>query len=125
MLLREATRLQALVVVFRYDVSSAGLAKTNMWLSLSTYPMHDPRFVITVGRDYVRDFVRGAWGAADVWVRVDDFIRRRRQGAIPSECILHITRELSIPQRACCASRTPPMENRNVSNIIPSSPCAL
>jgi hypothetical protein len=52
----------------------------------STLPTHDARFVISCSTpDYPADWVKGAWGGADFWVRVDNFIRRKGRGDIPSE----------------------------------------
>ncbi|KAJ7290102.1 hypothetical protein C8J57DRAFT_1212758 [Mycena rebaudengoi] len=70
-LLRESTRLRALVVI-----CSAGAGAADWG---TKYPTHDVRFVVAVVGDVVGDWVAGAWGHADFWARADDVIRLRRQ----------------------------------------------
>ncbi|KAJ7263364.1 hypothetical protein C8J57DRAFT_1718972 [Mycena rebaudengoi] len=77
-LLRENTRLQALVVTSPSDGTDWG----------AEYPTHDVRFVVVVVADEVADWMAGAWGHADFWARADDVIRLRRQASLnllPSE----------------------------------------
>jgi hypothetical protein len=72
-LLRENTRMQALVVLRPSDVGTAGWG--------AQYPTHDVRFVVAVVTDVVGDWVAGAWGHTDFWARADDVIRLRRQAS--------------------------------------------
>ncbi|KAJ7267952.1 hypothetical protein C8J57DRAFT_1510056 [Mycena rebaudengoi] len=79
-LLRENTRLRALVLIPPWDVGATDL--------LAEYPMYTVRFVVAMVADGVDDWVAGAWGHADFWARADDVIRLRRQGSLnllPSE----------------------------------------
>jgi hypothetical protein len=53
---------------------------------VSAYPTHDVRFIMAAyDDDFVGDWIRGAWGQADVWDRADNFIRLKRRGKVPSE----------------------------------------
>ncbi|KAJ7252984.1 hypothetical protein C8J57DRAFT_1661163 [Mycena rebaudengoi] len=72
-LLRENTRMQALVVLRPSDVGTAGWG--------AQYLTHDVRFVVAVVTDVVGDWVAGAWGHTDFWARADDVIRLRRQAS--------------------------------------------
>jgi hypothetical protein len=80
MLLGEAKLLQVLILTLVEEIL---LENTDD--PMSAYPTHDPRFVVTVCRDYMADWVRGAWGGADIWVRADNFIYLKRRGDISSE----------------------------------------
>jgi hypothetical protein len=87
-LLEEAQLLQALILIVEFDTffidtNSNGLHDEP----ISAYPTHDPRFLATVtnsGGNHLYDWVLGAWGGADVWVRADEFIRLKRCGGISS-----------------------------------------
>ncbi|KAJ7200060.1 hypothetical protein C8J57DRAFT_1544694 [Mycena rebaudengoi] len=58
----------------------------GIYNSVSAYPIHDVRFVVAAyDDDFVGDWIRGAWGQADVWVRADNFIRLKRRGKVPRD----------------------------------------
>ncbi|KAJ7465970.1 hypothetical protein FB451DRAFT_1138083 [Mycena latifolia] len=67
----------------------------NFWhrdLALFAYqyaqdtPVHDPRFVVGLYEDYNSDWEAGAKGLPDFWSRADDFVARKRNGAIEAGC---------------------------------------
>ncbi|KAJ7289635.1 hypothetical protein C8J57DRAFT_1706398 [Mycena rebaudengoi] len=86
MLLHECKLLEALILVsLAQDPEWENDAELLPW----GYPAHDPRFVIAPVRDYMADWMCGAWGGADIWVRADNFIRLKRRGDIPkARCLL-------------------------------------
>ncbi|KAJ7290113.1 hypothetical protein C8J57DRAFT_1492855 [Mycena rebaudengoi] len=73
-LLEEPKRLQVLILIvadmrFLNDTDNP----------VSAYPTHDVRFIVAAyDDDFVGDWIRGAWGQADVWDRADNFIRLKR-----------------------------------------------
>ncbi|KAJ7289534.1 hypothetical protein C8J57DRAFT_432903 [Mycena rebaudengoi] len=80
MILHQTTHLQALILILVRGVYSEEVWDTDL--------TDDPRFVVTEwaeGAEYVEDFVCGAWGGADIWVRVDNFIRLKLRGDIPKD----------------------------------------
>ncbi|KAJ7243292.1 hypothetical protein C8J57DRAFT_1525754 [Mycena rebaudengoi] len=84
MLLRECKLLQTLIlVIFAQDLVLEEWENHAQLLPL-TYPTHDPRFIIAAVLDYMADWMCGAWGGADIWVRADNFIRMKQRGDIPS-----------------------------------------
>ncbi|KAJ7200068.1 hypothetical protein C8J57DRAFT_1261579 [Mycena rebaudengoi] len=71
MLLEERKSLQVLILIvddeyFFDDIDNP----------VSAYPR--------VTDDYLGDWIRGAWGQADVWVRANNFIRLKRLGKVPT-----------------------------------------
>ncbi|KAJ7200052.1 hypothetical protein C8J57DRAFT_1261564 [Mycena rebaudengoi] len=51
---------------------------------VSAYPTHDVRFIMAAyDDDFVGNWIRAAWGQADVWDRADNFIRLKRRGKVP------------------------------------------
>ncbi|KAJ7290103.1 hypothetical protein C8J57DRAFT_336693 [Mycena rebaudengoi] len=80
-LLEEPKRLQVLILIvadmrFLNDTDNP----------VSAYPTHDVRFIMAAyDDDFVGDWIRGAWGQADVWDRADNFIRLKRRGKVPRD----------------------------------------
>ncbi|KAJ7263410.1 hypothetical protein C8J57DRAFT_1718992 [Mycena rebaudengoi] len=81
MLLEERKSLQVLILIvddeyFFDDIDNP----------VSAYPTRDVRFVVAAySDDYLGDWIRGAWGQADVWVRANNFIRLKRLGKVPRD----------------------------------------
>ncbi|KAJ7263435.1 hypothetical protein C8J57DRAFT_1629477 [Mycena rebaudengoi] len=68
MLLEECKSLQVLILIVEYDNFFDDIDNP-----VSAYPTRDVRFVVAAyGDDYLEDWIRGAWGQADVWVRADN-----------------------------------------------------
>ncbi|KAJ7288698.1 hypothetical protein C8J57DRAFT_1281037 [Mycena rebaudengoi] len=83
-LLSECNLVQALIVYTPVE-QRAKFGDTDF---LETYPMHDARFVVANNDSYdncVEDWRGGAWNRADLWARVDNFIRMKQWGEIPKE----------------------------------------
>ncbi|KAJ7200057.1 hypothetical protein C8J57DRAFT_1736752 [Mycena rebaudengoi] len=80
MLLEEREILQMLILIV---ANKEFLSDTDS--PVSALPTHDVRFIVAACSDYFGDWIRGAWGKADVWVRADNFIRLKRRGKVPRD----------------------------------------
>ncbi|KAJ7899510.1 hypothetical protein B0H14DRAFT_1654572 [Mycena olivaceomarginata] len=70
-------RLQVLANIWEFCRQSEGR------LLACNPPLKDSRFVVGVYRNYGSEWAAGARGDHDFWSAVDDFISRKRSGAIP------------------------------------------
>ncbi|KAJ7263470.1 hypothetical protein C8J57DRAFT_1470772 [Mycena rebaudengoi] len=80
LLLEEHKRLQVLILIV---VNKEILNDTDN--PVSALPTHDVRFVVAACSHYLEDWIRGAWGQADLWVRADNFVRQKRRGKVPRD----------------------------------------
>ncbi|KAJ7458298.1 hypothetical protein B0H11DRAFT_2061645 [Mycena galericulata] len=49
-------------------------------------PVSDPRFVVGSYKDFEDEWTAGAHGAPDFWTLAEEFVARKRSGAIPESC---------------------------------------
>ncbi|KAJ7483899.1 hypothetical protein B0H11DRAFT_1193551 [Mycena galericulata] len=76
-LLSDCPRLRLLVNLWYYQKASSGRALAD------DPPVADRRFVVGLYRDYQREWTAGARGEPDFWTMAEDFVARKRGGAIP------------------------------------------
>ncbi|KAJ7714819.1 hypothetical protein DFH07DRAFT_373943 [Mycena maculata] len=79
-ILSDCSKLQVLVNLWDSDSASFGRFLAH------NPPVADPRFVISEYKDYRLEWVASARGEPDFWSVAEDFIFRKRSGAIPQHC---------------------------------------
>ncbi|KAF7354282.1 Tyrosinase central domain-containing protein [Mycena venus] len=79
-ILGSCPRLRVLVVLF--SVSDTAGARAYLQEVINEVSITDMRFVVATYADYYADWELGARGKEDIWVRVEEFVARKRRGEV-------------------------------------------